>query len=193
MSSGFFDTRLRFTGDGPAFDASLHEVLLVVGAAREVGTLTYGVKLGGIVAGELAAKGQTYAIEPGLVVGVSLDWRVLSAPRDAVSLTLGLQLGVAWSSVAPEVGAGPLDDRWLTFDARASATVSRTFFGRLTPYASVRLFGGPALWGGAAGGDKTHVQLAAGLALAVTDALSLHVEGALLAERGAFAGLGLAF
>jgi len=164
------------------------EGLVAAGLSRDFGALSFGVRAGVVVGGHIDVAGARLDIDPGFVVATSLDWRVLTAPRDPLSLTLGLQLGVSRATV---VDTGRKDG-WTALDLRASVTASRTF-GPVTPYASVRLFGGPVFWRGATGSDTKHVQLAAGLGVEVARGWTLHLEGAVLSERGLFGGLGVAF
>lgn len=163
------------------------EDLVAVGLTRELGDLSVGFRAG-LVLGGYVDTPEHHTIEPGLVVATSLDWRVLSAPVDPISLTLGLQLGVSHVSVR----GGGRSDPWTALDLRASVTASRSF-GPVTPYLSTRVFGGPVFWRGAMGGDTKHVQLAAGLGVELARGWTLHLEGAALAERGVFGGLGVAF
>lgn len=147
------------------------------------------MRVGLIAAGTLGEGGRTHDFEPGLVGALALDWRVLSAPADPISLTLGVQLAA---------GHAPLthDGRsraWTSTDLRASVTVSRTLWQVLTPYVSARVFGGPIFWRDATGADETHLQLALGLGIAPLPGFSLHVEGAILSERGVSGGIGVSF
>lgn len=192
MSGGFFDTTLRFDGDAPATDgrAAMHEALVVAGLAYTAERLTFGVRVGAILDGHVRVGGATHDLEPGVVGALALDWRALEAPRDPLTLTLGVQLGASHARLVD-----PASERsyaWTTTDLRASVTASRTF-DPITPYLAARVFGGPVFWRGASGGDTTHVQLAAGVGIALGAAVSLHLEGAALAERGLTGGVALAW
>jgi len=167
----------------------MREELVALGVSRDLGAITLGVRLGAILGGRVDDGGVGYAIQPGVVGALSLDWRVLTAPRDPLSLTLGVQLGASHTRVE---GAGR-SDGYGALDLRASVTASRTLAEVVTPYLSARLFGGPVFWRDATGGDTTHVQLALGVGVEVVPGLTLHVEGAALAERGVFGGVAYAF
>ncbi len=180
---------MRFDEGDASAHADLRQVLAAIGLSRDLGDLTVGLRVGAVIAGELAHRGTRYDIGPGIIVALALDWRVLSAPVDPVTLTLGLQLGVSHTTLSD----GTTREAWTATDLRASVTASRTLFDRLTPYLSVRAFGGPVFWRDATGSDTTHVQLALGLGLELAPGWSLHVEGAALAERGIFGGLAVAF
>lgn len=184
----------------------MREVLISAGLARDVGDFTFGMQLGAIVEGELHTRGTgsaDYAITPGFLVGLAGEWHALRAPRDPITLSLGLQLAVASARVKDASGdTAP----WVAFDARLSLTVSRTFWEVLTPYAAVRALGGPILWsnrpatsseaGGArdvVGSDPRHVQLALGLGVAPHPAFALHIEWDYFGERGLFGGVSASF
>lgn len=169
----------------------MREVLAAVGLSRDLGDLSLGLRVGAVIDGHVDSGGARYDIGPGVVVALAIDWRALAAPEDVLTLTLGVQLGVSHTTLGSPEG-GPRQG-WTATDLRASVTASRTLFDRLTPYLSARLFGGPVFWRDAVGSDTKHVQLALGLGLELGAGLSLHVEGAVLAERGVFAGLALAF
>ena len=164
-------------------------MLAAIGLSRDFGDLSFGVRVGAVIDGEVVNRGVRYDIRPGVVVALSLDWRVLSAPVDPLTLTLGAQLGASHVTLDD----GQATQGWTATDLRASVTASRTFFDRLTPYLSLRAFGGPIFWRDATGSDTTHVQLALGVGLELVPGWSLHIEGAVFAERGVFGGLAVAF
>lgn len=168
------------------------QMIAAVGLTRELderGDLSLGLRFGVVVDGYLRQGGSELDFDPGFVAGLHVDWRALSAPDDPITLTLGVQLAVAHATLTLDgVSYG-----WTATDVRASVTVSRTLWDRLTPYLSVRAFGGPIFFRDATGADKTHVQIALGLALQIASGVSLSVEGAVLAERGVFGGVAVAF
>ncbi|MBK6513441.1 MAG: hypothetical protein IPM79_05575 [Polyangiaceae bacterium] len=90
---------------------------------------------------------------------------------------------------------------YVGLDFRFGATVGKTFFGWLSPYATLRAFGGPIFFfvddesdaGGARlrlGTDKFHFQGGLGAVFILPENLDLFVEGQPGAEQGGFAGLG---
>lgn len=85
----------------------------------------------------------------------------------------------------------------IALDFRVSAMFGKTFFGVLSPYAVARAFGGPIFWRLAgedvAGTDKYHVQLGAGLVVALPAHLDVYTEVIPLGERAAVVGLGYSF
>lgn len=176
---------MRFNAGDASFRGRLHESLIVVGLSRSFGAVSFGGRLGAIIDGHVDAHGVRSDIQPGLVGALDVAWRVLSAPIDPLSLVLTAQLGVAHTTVG--------GDGWTALDVRFALTASRTFFDRLTPYVATRAFVGPVFWGDATGGDTTHLQVAVGVGCEIVNHLSIHVEGAFVAERGLFGGVGYAF
>ncbi len=183
------------------FEADLREWMVVSSLAYDFGELTVAGKLGAIFDGALEAE-ERFQVNPGVLLGVSVDWPILKGGRDPVSLALSGQIGLAMTSLEREADTS----RWVALDLRVGLTVSRTFFGILTPYASARAFGGPIFWSGfeseraidgekqmVVGSDPRHTQLATGLGLALGDHLDLHFEWAFFGEAGLYWGLGAAF
>jgi len=183
------------------FEAALREWMVVGSLAYDFGDFSVAGKLGAILDGGLDA-GEFYRVNPGALIGVSVDWPILKGGRDPVSLALSGQLGVAMTSLEREADR----THWVAVDMRVGLTVSRTFFDVLTPYASARAFGGPIIWSGfespreidgekatVLGADPRHTQLATGLGVALGDRMDLHVEWAFFGEAGLYWGLGAAF
>lgn len=152
------------------------------------------------------ARALRYDLQPGAAAGVGLSWRALKAPRDGVDLSLAFQLAAASTGLrAPDrLPTGvPRGADWMAFDLRVSLTASRTFGGVFTPWASVRVFGGPiaVTWDGrdetSLGSDDRHVQIAAGMSLRLfpesAPGFRVFVEGAALSERGFTLGASHAF
>jgi hypothetical protein len=83
------------------------------------------------------------------------------------------------------------------FDVRAGLTVGKTFFRTLSPYAAVRVFGGPIIWkldgDTVMGTDTRHVQLAAGMLVSLPAELDAFAEVAPIFERGVTVGIGKSF
>ena len=83
------------------------------------------------------------------------------------------------------------------FDLRVGVTAGRTFFDVLSPYVSVRAFGGPILWQyrgeDVTGSDQHHYQIAMGLAASLPSGIDVFFEGAPFGERAATVGAGVSF
>src|SRR5690606_16412054 len=113
-----------------------------------------------------------------------LGWSLLRAPEAPISLSVALALGVSASSTTARDDGTETD--WLALDFRVALTASRTFGDVVTPYVSVRAFGGPVFWRidgeDVAGSDPRHVQGAVGVSLSAQHpgaaaALTLSLEG----------------
>jgi hypothetical protein len=97
-----------------------------------------------------------------------------------------------------EVFVGPAASAGLyAFDVRVGLTVGKTFFDTLSPYATLRAFGGPILWGyegkTVLAGDLYHVQFGGGLVTALPRGFDVFVEGIPLGERAVVLGAGKGF
>lgn len=82
---------------------------------------------------------------------------------------------------------------WVGVDARLGVAVGYTFFQRLTPYLTGRVYGGPALWRGEVGTDLFHWQAGLGVVVGLPWGLDLSVEVVPLGEKRLTAGLGVSF
>lgn len=82
-------------------------------------------------------------------------------------------------------------------DARLGLIVGKTFWNTLTPYAGVRVFGGPIFWRfqgqDIQGTDQYHYQLALGFSSSLPGKVDLFAEAVPLGERAFSIGGGLAF
>ena len=84
---------------------------------------------------------------------------------------------------------------WHIGKLRASGIVGKTFFGWLSPYAGVAVFGGPVFWTDGAeastGTDTHHYQVLLGAVASLPQRFDLFVEGSPVGERSLAAGLGV--
>jgi hypothetical protein len=82
-------------------------------------------------------------------------------------------------------------------DFRATVAAGKTFFDRLTLYASARLFGGPVFWAvegdDLVGSDVHHYALGAGARVVLPGSLDLFIEGMAVGEQSVSAGVGWSF
>lgn len=158
-------------------------------------TLSFGA--GASAGGSLTALGAHHQIAPGWLATGSYARRLVDGAGSLPFVILGFSFGASGAgtrlSSAPGAESAPL----YAFDFRAGVTVGKTFFDVLSPYAAVRLFGGPVIWklaGAAAlGTDVNHYQLAAGLVTALPRGFDVFVEGAPLGERSLALGAGFRF
>ncbi|MBX7099878.1 MAG: hypothetical protein K1X89_19335, partial [Myxococcaceae bacterium] len=76
---------------------------------------------------------------------------------------------------------------------RVSVLAGYTLFERLTLYAAGRVFGGPAFFRAASGGDASHYQVGGGALVRLPGAVDLSVEVMPLGEQRLVAALGFSF
>ena len=188
-SAGAIRTRLVFE-DELHFDLEEYAVTAFGGYATP-GGWSVRVALGAILDGELDGDGMpvTHDLGPGLVaaVGGSRRW---TPGGGAWFVTGSASLSVAVSSSrAP----GSDSTRFVATDLRVGAIGGRTFATRWSPYLLARAFGGPVLWSIAGedvtGTDTTHVQLGAGLSVALPWSLTAMIDVSALGEQAVSLGI----
>jgi hypothetical protein len=196
-SYGVFGSDLSFIG-GPS--ASIQrEAISASLEYRTSATTTVGGGAGAGVGGLLVVNGVRYTIDPGWLLTASYSRRLLDGRGRAPFLLFGMALGGSGASTQSQTfgATAPVRSSLYAFDFRAALTVGKTFWSVLSPYASLRLFGGPLIWSlqgkTVVGGDKYHVQGAVGLATALPDGFDAYAEGAPGGERGVTMGLGRSF
>lgn len=166
-------------------------------------TLSFAAGAG--LPGFLITGGERHQIQTGWLVAVSSSWRL--AGRGTLPFFALLSLTIAGSGASTRLESPPLQAAPLgaetdsvplfALDARLGLIAGKTFFDVLTPYAGVRLFGGPVMWRfrgqDTVGSDTHHVQLAIGLSSALPLGIDLFAEIAPFGERAATVGGGLSF
>jgi hypothetical protein len=169
-------------------------------------TWTLSFAAGAGLPGLLVVGGERHQIDPGWLVAVSSSWR-LADGRGSLPFFALLSLTIAGSGASTRLDATPLQAvqasadtgsvPLFAVDARLGLIAGKTFFDVLTPYAGVRLFGGPVIWRfreqDVVGSDPRHVQLAFGLSSALPSGFDLFAEVAPFGERAATVGGGLSF
>ena len=155
---------------------------------------------GGVVAGELtptrAPQRGTASFGPGAGAYLGIAKTIVDETTYFPSLQLGVTAsGTRAATRGPAPGEAP---SFTAFDARGSATLSKTFFHALVPYVAGRGFGGPVYYHYAGakvtGTDLYKYQLALGCSVALRPLrLDAFFEGVPKGERGLSAGLGMTF
>lgn len=162
-------------------------------------TWTIAAGAGAALPGLLEIGRERYAITSGWLVSGAMSWRLLEArgnlPFLLFSATLGLS-GASTRLVTPVEDPAP-EASLYAFDIRAGLLVGKTFWDALSPYAALRLFGGPIFWErrgeSTVGTDLRHFQLAVGMSSALPLGVDLFAEIAPLGERAVTVGAGVAF
>jgi hypothetical protein len=131
----------------------------------------------------------------GWVGALGLSWRVLEDE--------GLAPYIVFSATVAGLGTrveGPGDQRasYYGVDGRFGATLGKTFAGVVSPYLSLRVFGGPVILDeldadAAIGTDKYHVQPAIGLVFLLPGGIDIYADVAPVLERSILGGVGLVF
>jgi hypothetical protein len=159
-----------------------------------------GAGLGGAlgVAASSAMGARRFLVLPGWEATFAYSRRLLDGRGKAPFLVLGVSGGAsgAWTRQEVLSGEAPPTSTLYAFDVRAGLIVGKTLWNKLSPYAAVRGFGGPVLWGYEGqteiGSDRYHFQVGAGLVTALPRGFDVFVEGVPLGERAVTLGLGKA-
>lgn len=150
-------------------------------------TATGGVVVRGSIQNAIFAR-----VLPGPVLALSLSWRIMgSKPSEPLIL---FTTTLSFVTHPTEVAFGAREQYTAT-DVRLGLLVGKTFWDVFTPYAAVRLFGGPVFYriNGVplVGGDQFHVQVGAGASVSIARRVDLFLEGIPLGEKAITAGIGL--
>jgi len=203
LSYGVFGADLAFTNAEEALMERRAVSASIDRRMSEAWTLSFAAGAG--LPGLLVMDGERHTINPGWLVAVSSSWR-LADGRGTLPFFALLSLTLAGSGASTTLESPKLhaarslvleEPSLYAVDARIGLIVGKTFFDVLTPYAGVRLFGGPVMWrfhgGDVVGSDPRHVQIALGLSSALPSGIDLFAEVAPLGERAATIGGGLSF
>ena len=123
------------------------------------------------------------ALDPGAIAFAGVSYRAL-APAGAVPLvSVAGTLAVAHARIA--------GDGFTSTDLKLAVTAAWPIAGRVAPYLSAAVFGGPIFYRGNIGGDRYHYQAIAGVSLALPGGFDLFVEGSPIGARVLSGGVGL--
>lgn len=155
---------------------------------------TLQISAGGVLGGSLELDGRRFSIDTGWVGAVAFAWRLLEGEGYAPFLLSSLSFSA--SSARTEDDASGAAAHLTALDLRGGLTAGKTFWGVLSPYASLRVFGGPVFWSydgeDIGGSDKYHYQPAVG-AVVTLGPVDLYGEWAFLGERALAGGAGVSF
>ena len=82
-------------------------------------------------------------------------------------------------------------DGFTSTDLKLAVTAAWPIAGRVAPYLSAAVFGGPIFYRGNIGGDRYHYQAIAGVSVALPGGFDLFVEGSPIGARVLTGGVGL--
>ncbi len=186
LAAGWSRSHLSFEGEDAYFD----KPALVAASDFYAGKFTITLGAGGLTLGRLVTERATFELDTGWIGTLGLSWRVLAEDETLPYVVLSAMLGVTRADVRRGASRGS----YLGLDFRFGATVGKTFFGWLSPYASARVFGGPVSFDDGTekriGSDRFHVQGALGAVFLLPDNVDLFVEGSPGGEQGSFGGIG---
>lgn len=182
MSLAGFRTVLRLS-DG---DLGLEELAVGVSLERTLGRLTVQGAGAAVLTGTARPAGAAeLRLGPGGSASGAVSYAALLQDGAVPFLVVGGSL--SGSGVASPVGA------LVALDLRVSVLAGYTLFERLTLYAAGRVFGGPAFFRAASGGDASHYQVGGGALVRLPGAVDLSVEVMPLGEQRLVAALGFSF
>jgi len=159
--------------------------------------MTVGGGAGAGIGGMIVAGDARYKVNPGWMITGTWSRRLVDGTGNKPFFLIGLALGASGASTRRELVMTQESASLYALDVRVAVTVGKTFWSALSPYASVRAFGGPVFWSHAGksiwGGDTRHYQIALGMAAALPRGFDLFVDGAPLGERAMAIGAGKSF
>ncbi len=188
-SAAVSDTTLVFSDD-QHLDLRQSAVTAIGGYAWP-SRISVRAALGLLAGGTLDGEGRTFDLGTGFIasVGVARQWS-----RAPWFLSGSASAGASHASTREDLAAGMRGARvsFTAIDFRSGLTAGRSF-GPFSPYALVRVFGGPVFWrwdgDTITGTDTHHFQLGAGASLAIGARATLLVDIAALGERAASLGV----
>jgi hypothetical protein len=137
-----------------------------------------------------------YLLSPGWLASISASIRLVDGAGARPFVLLSGTLSASGASTARELAGAP-SGSFYAFDIRAGATIGKTLWQVVSPYAAVRAFGGPIFWhtGGETrlGTDRYHFQIAAGAAVNLHASVDVFAEIVPLGERAVTLGAGVSF
>lgn len=160
--------------------------------------------------GRIDMGGERHTLNPGWLGSISGSYRMWDGQGTLPFFgLLTMTIAVSGASTSKERSAPALpqnvspsgssdsDASFFAADARLGFIVGKTFWNALTPYAGVRVFGGPIFWRfqgqDIQGTDQYHYQLALGFSSSLPGGVDLFAEAVPLGERAVSVGGGLAF
>lgn len=190
-SAGAFSTTIVFEGDQ---EVDVEQASVSATLGYQVSTRTGIVGTAGGILGGTVDYGAEGDVGTGVVASIGVSYLALfeseSRPFVLGSLTLGHS---RTSAVSDDMERHD----WTAYDLRAGIMVGKTFAERFVPFATARVFAGPASWrlGGqdVLGGDKYHYTVGAGATYRIPGKLDFFAQALGLGEKSVSVGGGVAF
>ncbi len=195
----YTSTALRFTGD-QRVDMERKAFVLTL-EYRVTRRLSLLAGAGALAGGQIVSQGTTFDLQTGPLVALGASYRILDPAQSGQPfLVFGGQLSYVASGTRRESSSDGATG-YYAGDLRLGMTFGVTLFDRVSPFATARVFGGPAYWriqGQPVQGTDIHkYQVGGGLVLALGGKKGPHIdailEGIPLGEQGLTGGFGLSF
>jgi hypothetical protein len=155
-----------------------------------------GAGLGGLI----TVGAQRFLVQPGWLVTLSYSRRLLDGRGGKPFVVLGISGGGSGAGTREEglpASATPAGAGLYAFDIRGGITVGKTFWSTISPYTTVRLFGGPVFWGyggkAVLASDEYHFQAGLGMVTALRRGFDVFAEVIPAGERAVTLGAGKSF
>lgn len=197
VAFGTFGSRLSFF-EGPSVAVERRGVTASLDYRVSPET-TIGGGAGAGLGGLFTIGGARHTVLPGWMVLATWSRRLVDGLGNKPFLLVGIAFGASGASTREETrgAATPASASLYALDVRAALTIGKTFFRTISPYASVRAFGGPVFWSykgdAVLGGDTRHYQLSLGMAVAMPRGVDVFVDGSPLGEQAIALGAGKSF
>lgn len=161
-----------------------------------LGRFVFSLGIGATLPGSLVTESHgDLSTTTGVLGTAGLSWRVLDDEGALPYVVLTASLGGL--STATEQLVTHARGQYLGVDFRFGGTVGKTLWGWFSPYAALRVFGGPVLWTVddevRVGTDRYHVQGSGGAVFLLPGSVDLFVEASPGGEQGGTAGVGMRF
>jgi hypothetical protein len=191
-SVGVMRTHVQFDA-GDTFELIEQAATAFAGYSTPTG-LSLRATIGVIIDGGLDGDGTlgSHDMGPGVVggIGVARQWS-LGDGRWFITGSAGLSVAVASTHEA----GGTDDPRFVAGDVRLGAIAGRTLAKIWSPYLLARAFAGPVWWSvdgmDVTGSDTRHVQLGAGMSVAMSSGFTIVVDVSALGEQAASLGVSM--
>ena len=183
LSGGAFRSTLVFSGTDRVDIAQV--AVTASYEMRASKTITWQVAAGGLIAGRLTPPDGAHNTGAGGVVSGGISWNVLESKGAIPFVMISASASVSLLPTYAGLYSG--------IDVRAGVAAGYTFLDRITPYLTVRGFGGPVFWRQQVGTDVYHFQVGLGLVVGLPGGFDVSAEVIPLGEQRVFAAVGYSF
>jgi hypothetical protein len=161
---------------------------------------TFGGGVGAGIGGLITLGERRFHVGPGWLLTLAYSRRLLDGTGNKPFLVLSFSGGASGASTREELtapGMAAQTAAFYAFDVRAGLTVGKTFWKTLSPYSTIRAFGGPVLWSldgkNVSASDVYHFQLGVGMVTSLPRGFDIFAEVIPAGERAVSVGAGKTF